>query len=113
MKNIKKLEQMGYLNITDIEKISKGKDDIWYSKMVNASKDFVRALQWEEKNLFYHIVPLFGYVSIIYFDGIFIFNIPPLESVEGMIGFKNQFLDFKNKYHRAFEKGSYSDIDML
>ena len=103
---------MGYLNIADVEKISGEKEDLWYSKMVQASKDFIKELQWDEKNLFYHIVSFLDYISIVYFDGIFICNIYPLESVEEMLPFKKQFLNFHRKYHRAYENGSYSDIEM-
>lgn len=112
MYNVKKLEQMGYLNIVEVKRLSRN-EETWYSEIVNASKEFVKEIGWNEENLFYYIVSLFEYVSTVYFDGTFICSIPSLKSVEEMRQFTGDFSHLKDSYYKMYAEGKYSDIIRL
>lgn len=112
MYNIEKLGKMGYLSITEVERLTKNKET-WYSDIINNSKELVKELGWNKDNLYYYIVSVFEYVSTIYYDGTFIYSIPPLITVDQISDNIERFSHLKEMYYQMYAEGEYSTIICL
>ena len=56
------------------------------------------------------MIPSCEYVLTVYYDGVFLCSIPPLDSIKEMRKIMGHFLNLKKRYYNAYEEGDYSDI---
>lgn len=63
--------------------------------------------------MYYYIVSVFEYVSTIYYDGTFIFSIPPLITVDQISDNIERFSHLKEMYYQMYAEGEYSSIICL
>lgn len=109
MTNIKKLERMGYFSADEIDRLERGRV-LWYSEIVDTSREFIKDLGWDQDKLFYRMIPSCEYVITVYYDGVFICSIPPLKTIKEMRQFEKHFSMLKDQYYKAYENGICSDI---